>query len=624
MKKLIEVKVWLPILMLAAVLAGCNKSETISGGGRAPVITFRSDDHVYKVKTGRDTTLRPDVANGEGAEFLWMLDKEGDGNWTAVGSEPYYTFSTSGLGLSAGDQCFLKLRVTNGYGSSEEEVRVDVVELALPVVSFGVSGGGVDVVAGREYLFEPEVGNAENATFGWTLKKEGEADAAVVGTERTYAFMERVLGKYTLTLSVRNDDGEGSGSVEVNVVEALPVTAVFLPSMWGGDASKKSVMAGRTIYLRPFVTGAANPSYSWSVDGVPAGKTSSMFAFTPSVAGDYEVTVTVADNDASQAGSLSYGIRATGRSTVSATVRVECTDTDHRRQAGSGSQAGYDKVFEYVPAPGQFINETLSGYNNETTMEQACAYAESRLAAGRFVSLGGFGGYIVLGFDHSIVRRSTSTGPASSGDCDFSVSGNQFDGASEPGIVWVMQDTNGNGEPDDEWYEVRGSEYGKDETWQDYAVTYFAPNGSRQNVQWKDSRGNRGTVDVNTFHMQDSYYPSWIGADSYTLYGTCLKSRTYYEPSQYKWVHGSFGWGYVDNAGSDSQTVNEGAGEEVGEAAACKTYFRIANAVTAAGTPAGLEYIDFVKVQVGVNVKAPVIGEASTEVLGAKDEGLGR
>lgn len=67
-----------------------------------------------------------------------------------------------------------------------------------------------------------------------------------------------------------------------------------------------------------------------------------------------------------------------------------------------------------------------------------------------------FRGYIIVGFDHSI--------PNSGNQYDFCVQGNAFDGSSEPGIVWVMQDINGNGLPDDEWYELKGSEAGKEET----------------------------------------------------------------------------------------------------------------------------------------------------------------
>ncbi len=606
---------WLFLLGIALLVVSCNGGTIIEGDGAKPLITFRNQSHVYKVKVGRDTTLRPEILRGEGARFVWSLDS-GDGQWRVVGDEPTYTFSTDGL--AAGDQCFLKLKVTNSHGSSEDEVRMDVVALAPPVVSFGVAAGGIDVVQGREYVIEPEVTADGATTYEWKM------DGQTVGTEATYTFTGDELGSHTLELTATNEDGTGSGSVEVNVVESIPVTARFLPAYGGVDGSTRYIPAGRTIYLKPFVSGASNPSYSWTVGGEPVAETSGLFAFTPASEGSYEVAVSVADEDPSQALRLSPSLRQTGRSATVATVTVVCVGQDHKRQPGPSSAARWSSIMEYLPAPGQFIGEPLSGYNNETTMEQACAYAEARLTAGRFVSLGGFGGYIIAAFDHSILRRGSLAGPASAGDCDFSVSGNQFDGGSEPGIVWVMQDTNGNGLPDDEWYELRSSETGKATTWNDYAVTYYRPPAARTNVAWKDNRGNKGSVDILSFHTQNSYYPSWVEGDSYTLYGTRVKSTTYYDASLYKWVHGALGWGYVDNAGSDSQAGSLPAGSDPDTAAACKTYFKIANAINAAGEPAGLDYIDFIKVQNAVNAKAAVIGECSTEVLDVRDEGLGR
>lgn len=42
-----------------------------------------------------------------------------------------------------------------------------------------------------------------------------------------------------------------------------------------------------------------------------------------------------------------------------------------------------------------------------------------------------------------------------------------------------MQDINGNGLPDDEWYELKGSEAGKEETIQNFEVTYYRPEGKK-------------------------------------------------------------------------------------------------------------------------------------------------
>jgi hypothetical protein len=86
-----------------------------------------------------------------------------------------------------------------------------------------------------------------------------------------------------------------------------------------------------------------------------------------------------------------------------------------------------------------------------------------------------------------------------------------------------MRDENGNSLPDDTWYELAGSETGKPETIQNYAVTYYRPSEPKQPVKWTDSQGNSGEIDyLIQFHRQDYYYPLWIEGDSYTLTGTRL------------------------------------------------------------------------------------------------------
>lgn len=284
--------------------------------------------------------------------------------------------------------------------------------------------------------------------------------------------------------------------------------------------------------------------------------------------------------------------------------------TTFYRPATQASSPYYTKVFEYTPAPGQFINETKTGGfdGTQTTPEAACAYAETRFAADIWVSLGGFGGYIVVGFDHSIDNT---------GGYDFAVLGNSFSGSSEPGIVWVMQDENGNGEPDDTWYELAGSESGKAETISNYAVTYYRPSEPQQPVQWTDNQGNSGQIDyLKQYHRQDYYYPQWITADSYTLTGTCLEARNYDASNNGTyWVNPEYDWGYADNFSPiDRLTNDENTNADINA-----NHFKISNAIDASGAPKHLDYIDFIKVQVGVNTKSGWLGEVSTEVCGFYD-----
>ena len=136
--------------------------------------------------------------------------------------------------------------------------------------------------------------------------------------------------------------------------------------------------------------------------------------------------------------------------------------------AAAGAQSPYiSTVFEYRPAPGQFVNE-LPAYEEGDTEEDLRRKAEEYIAGqenGSLLSLGAWGGYVVVGFDHTIANADEGY--------DFKVCGNAFyaaanpnpdapkGGSCEPGIVMVSRDTNGNGLPDDPWYELAGSEYAR-------------------------------------------------------------------------------------------------------------------------------------------------------------------
>ena len=150
------------------------------------------------------------------------------------------------------------------------------------------------------------------------------------------------------------------------------------------------------------------------------------------------------------------------------------------------------EVVEYLPAPGQFVNEGYAA----TTMAEACAYAQARLDNHYFVSLGGFGGYIVVRFVEPVPN---------SGDYDFGIYSNAFKTSSEPGVVWVSQDLNANGLADDEWFELYGSESEAESTIRNYSVTYSRTDDATT-IAWRDSAGESGIIERNAAHTQD-YFP---------------------------------------------------------------------------------------------------------------------
>lgn len=248
-------------------------------------------------------------------------------------------------------------------------------------------------------------------------------------------------------------------------------------------------------------------------------------------------------------------------------------------------------ILEYTPAPGQFINGTMAGFDNVGSEAASLRYATGRLASNNWVSLGGWGGRIVAAFAEPVPNT---------GGYDLYVKGNQFDTSSEPGVVWVAQDVDGDGAPNDTWYELRGSDYDNAETIRGYEITYTRPAEADGAVAWRDNAGGSGTIDRMKEHTQ-AYYPAWVADDEMTFTGTRLPDNIGKEGE--KWTMEAFAWGYADNYSSTDRTGTTNR-------------FRISDAVTADGARANLTQIDFIMVQTGVNAKAPLIGEVSTEVCG--------
>ena len=290
------------------------------------------------------------------------------------------------------------------------------------------------------------------------------------------------------------------------------------------------------------------------------------------------------------------------------------------------------KVFDYRPAVGQFTNE-LPKYetgDTQSTMNQKVLDAIGNNKKG-MITLGGFGGYVVVGFDHTIQNEP--------GKRDFRVKGNCFynkaskpgepDGGScEPGIIMVSYDQNKNGKPDDEWFEIAGSSHkdatkepwyemakaaGNDvETHFNYEITYYRPSAEpnpndkeemKTYIKWEDNLNQKGFKQKNRFHTQ-CYFPKWITEDKLTFRGTCLPQNgisSAGDGSQF--VLYKFSYGYADN-----ELDNK-----------IDSAIDIDWAIDSKGNKADLPGVDFIKIYTGVNQENGDIGECSTEITGVED-----
>ena len=394
----------IPVLLsVALAAAACNKDGEITLPDSKPRITLDSETGVYAAKIGRAVTITPTVENEGEAAYSWTIDDE----VVSTARVFEYVFNEEG-------RVYVTLRVENRAGYDEKEARIDVNRLAPPVISLIVPQTGLYVLTGREYTFAPEVQNGENARYEWYL----DDSSVPVSTEKDYIFMRTQPGDCSLRLTVTNEDGTAEKTVAVHVVDVIPVRIAFIPSSYLADPLVRSVSLGRTLFLRPQVSDAVGPEYAWYVNGaLQEDATQRMFAFTPEKEGEYEVTFRVTDTDESPAAPLSRHItRASSKRITEKTLRVTCYERESERVITTTGQPASNRVLEFLPAPGQFVNETgMAGYTGQKSFEEARLYAENRLKKGEFVSLGNFGGYVILAFDHSVENK---------GGYDFSIPGN--------------------------------------------------------------------------------------------------------------------------------------------------------------------------------------------------------
>ncbi|MEG1897163.1 MAG: PKD-like domain-containing protein [Mucinivorans sp.] len=307
-------------------------------------------------------------------------------------------------------------------------------------------------------------------------------------------------------------------------------------------------------------------------------------------------------------------------------------DFDQAPPTPSQATAYITKVFDYLPAVGQFTN-TLPEYvagDTQQTMNKKVLDAIGNNHKG-MISLGGFGGYVVVGFDHTIQNIV--------GKRDFRVIGNAFysntnpepgapqGGSCEAGVIMVAYDVNKNGEPDDnEWYEIAGSAHqdptkelwydkakknGNDiHTYYDYQITYFRPAKEPTDqkewntyIRWQDNKEHQGYKSKNAFHSQ-SYFPLWVKDDKITFKGTCLPQNGIDESGQGDYfVLYKFSYGYADN---EINSQDESA-------------IDISWAVNSKGQKVNMPGVDFIKIYTGINQENGWLGECSTEITGIED-----
>ncbi|MFH0757711.1 MAG: T9SS type A sorting domain-containing protein [Bacteroidota bacterium] len=269
------------------------------------------------------------------------------------------------------------------------------------------------------------------------------------------------------------------------------------------------------------------------------------------------------------------------------------------------------EVVSYSPAPGQFINKAPWG------LPESAASIIGGVNGS--LCLGAFGGEVVFRFDGPVENH-----PDNPFGVDFTIFGNPLPDWSEPGVVWVLKDENGNGAPDDSWYELAGSDYYFSSTRKNYQVIYTNPGDTvARDVPWEDQMGNTGFIRANSAHVQ-TYYPCLdffpgIPEGQYAVTGSMIRGAVDVDhPPLLKSARRAFG--YADNQarGNPPYTMPDNPYTPELENAGGDA-FDISWAVDPDGKLVELDMIHFVKVVNAVLHEGGWLGEVSTEITGAVD-----
>jgi hypothetical protein len=296
-------------------------------------------------------------------------------------------------------------------------------------------------------------------------------------------------------------------------------------------------------------------SYSWTAtgpEGYSASYSGEFYTFAPPAAGTYTVTVSV-----------------TGRNFITGDSVTKTATTE---------------VVSFTEAlpKGTFVSP-LRNFSPGQFTQSGTGYGWSLGSA--------------LGYEVWSVNTNTIT-----------ITGNAFDVWDEPGIVWVQEDRNGNGVPDEMWYEIKGSE-DSNAAHQQYitrriGITYYNSSGEGTvneygqiigGLFFVDSKGRMGT-------WLGGWPKDWGVNDSdwVTYTGTLIRDgqgSSLYAPST---ITGPLS-GYVDvySNGKSVLTVNNRD-----------------NIIRADGSATILGSIRFVKVQTAW-FSYTATGEISTEIVNA-------
>lgn len=308
----------------------------------------------YSVPEGGSVTLNGSGSSdpdGDPLTYEWDLD--GDGEFDdATGTST--TFSAALLDGYPGATRTVWLRVTDTSGASAINSATVNILNANPIPSIDSVGdvrveGTAITVTGT--ATDP-AGSADTLTFKWEVYKDGAATPfATGGNSPSFAFTPNDNGSYRIVLTVADEDG-GSATAErtITVTNVAPAVTITGPTTGRQGAG---LAFGSGVTDPGAADTAAGFAYSWQVsrgdtpiDLTGVATTGATFAFTPTQAGTYILTLTVTDKDGGATPVTHTLVVSTspGVTLVQGVLTITGTDGDDDIKVNPGGGASEIKV----------------------------------------------------------------------------------------------------------------------------------------------------------------------------------------------------------------------------------------------------------------------------------------
>ncbi|MDE5634590.1 MAG: hypothetical protein K2I51_07995, partial [Muribaculaceae bacterium] len=134
-------------------------------------------------------------------------------------------------------------------------------------------------------------------------------------------------------------DGEDNPPVAADgsLVRIVPLSSL-------AENSDRYTFPGREVCLAAVAPEYEAIVFSWAINGKAVESDGRLLKFTPDIPGTYHISVEAAVKGAKHIGECDV-------------VAVDATEESRRRVATASSSDMATRVFEYLPAPGQFVGD---------------------------------------------------------------------------------------------------------------------------------------------------------------------------------------------------------------------------------------------------------------------------